>query len=80
MGDFPGDPVVKTSPSKAGGAGSKPGRGTENPASHKVQPEIKRLLQQVRKIGLKSKHNKGKKASREFTAMEQWEGQWMENY
>ena len=29
--DFPGGPVVKTSPSNAGGAGSIPGRGTEIP-------------------------------------------------
>ena len=29
--DFPGGPVVKTSPSKAGGAGSIPGRGAKIP-------------------------------------------------
>ena len=29
--DFPGSPVVKTSPSNAGGAGSIPGRGAEIP-------------------------------------------------
>ena len=29
--DFPGGPVVETSPSNAGGAGSTPGRGTEIP-------------------------------------------------
>ena len=28
-GDFPGGPVVKTSPSNAGGAGSIPGRGAK---------------------------------------------------
>ena len=30
-GDFPGSPVVTTSPSKAGGAGSISGQGTEVP-------------------------------------------------
>ena len=29
--DFPGGPVVKTSPSNAGGAGSIPGRGAKIP-------------------------------------------------
>ena len=29
--DFPGGPVVKTSPSNAGGAGSIPGQGTKIP-------------------------------------------------
>ena len=29
--DFHGDPVVKTSPSNAGGAGSSPGSGAESP-------------------------------------------------
>ena len=29
--DFPGAPVVKTSPSTTGGAGSIPGRGTKIP-------------------------------------------------
>ena len=31
FGDFPGSPVVKTSPSNAGGAGSIPGQGTKIP-------------------------------------------------
>ena len=31
MGGFPGGPVVKNPPSKAGDAGSIPGRGTEIP-------------------------------------------------
>ena len=31
MKDFPGSPVVKTSPSNAGGAGSLPGRGAKIP-------------------------------------------------
>ena len=42
--DFPGNPVVKTSPSKAGGAGSKPGRGSRisyaswpNKSKHKTE-------------------------------------------
>ena len=30
-GDFPGGPVVKTSPSNAAGAGSIPGRGAKTP-------------------------------------------------
>ena len=35
--DFPGSPVVKTSPSNAGGAGSIPGRGATIP--HALWPE-----------------------------------------
>ena len=31
LGDFPGGPVVKTSPSTTGGAGSIPGQGTKIP-------------------------------------------------
>ena len=37
FGDFPGSPVVKTSPSNAGGAGPTPGRGAG--ISHASQPE-----------------------------------------
>ena len=36
-GGFPGGPVVKTSPSSAGGAGSIPGWGTKIP--HASQPK-----------------------------------------
>ena len=35
--DFPGDPVVKTSPSNAGAAGSIPGQGAKIP--HVLQPK-----------------------------------------
>ena len=35
--DFPGGPVVKTSPSNAGGAGSIPGRGAKIP--HALWPK-----------------------------------------
>ena len=35
--DFPGGPVVKTSPSNAGGAGSIPGRGAKIP--HASRPK-----------------------------------------
>ena len=39
--DFPGGPVVKTSPSKAGGAGSIPGQGTKIPdAMEQLSPCI----------------------------------------
>ena len=37
VGDFPGSPVVKTSPSNAGGAGSIPGQGAKIP--HALRPE-----------------------------------------
>ena len=37
--DFPGGPVVKTSPSTAGGTGSIPGQGTKIP--HVSQPKNK---------------------------------------
>ena len=36
-GDFPGGPVVKTSPSNAGGAGSIPGWGAKIP--HALRPK-----------------------------------------
>jgi len=42
MGDFPGSPVVKTSPSNAGGAGSIPGEGAKIPhASNGIKPKHK---------------------------------------
>ena len=37
--DFPGGPVVKTSPSNAGGAGSNPSRGAKIP--HALWPKTK---------------------------------------
>ena len=37
LGDFPGGPVVETSPSSAGGAGLIPGRGAKIP--HAWQPK-----------------------------------------
>ena len=37
MGDFPGSPGIKTSPSNAGGAGLTPGWGAEIP--HASQPK-----------------------------------------
>ena len=39
LGDFPGSPVVKTSPSSAGGAGSIPGWGAK--ISHASWPKTK---------------------------------------
>ena len=41
--DFPGGPVVKTSPSNAGGAGSIPGWGAKIP--HASQPEKQNVKQ-----------------------------------
>ena len=42
MGDFLGSPVVKTSPSNAGGAGSIPGGGAKIPhASYGIKPKHK---------------------------------------
>ena len=41
--DFPGGPVVKTSPSKAGGAGSIPGRGAKIP--HASWPKKQNIKQ-----------------------------------
>ena len=37
--DFPGGPVIKTSPSNAGGVGSTPGQGTKIP--HSLGPKHK---------------------------------------
>ena len=42
-GDFPGGPVVKTSPSNAGGAGSIPGRGAKIP--HALRPKNQNIEQ-----------------------------------
>ena len=50
-GDFPGSPVLKTSPSTAGGVGSIPGWGTKIP--HALQPK-------------KSKHKKKKQYCDKF--------------
>ena len=41
--DFPGSPVVKTSPSNAGGVGSIPGRGAKIP--HASWPKTQNLKQ-----------------------------------
>ena len=41
--DFPGSPVVKTSPSNAGGAGSIPGRGAKIP--HASRPKNQNIKQ-----------------------------------
>ena len=41
--DFPGSPVVKTSPSSAGGAGLIPGRGAKIP--HASQPKNQNIKQ-----------------------------------
>ena len=38
--DFPGGPVVKISPSNAGGAGSIPGRGTKIPTCWKKKKKL----------------------------------------
>ena len=40
LGDFPGGPVVKNSPTNAGDLGSVPGWGTKEPTSHRAtKPE-----------------------------------------
>ena len=41
--DFPGGPVVKTSPSNAGGVGSIPGRGAKIP--HALRPKNQHIKQ-----------------------------------
>ena len=41
--DFPGSPVVKTSPSNAGGAGSIPGQGAKIP--HASRPKNQNIKQ-----------------------------------
>ena len=43
MGDFPGGPVVKTSPSNAGGVGSIAGRGGKIP--HASRPKNQNVKQ-----------------------------------
>ena len=43
-GDFPGGPVVKTSPSKAGGVGSIPGHGANIP--HALEAKKKQNIKQ----------------------------------
>ena len=43
QGDFPGSPVVKTSPSNAGGVGSIPGQGAKIP--HALQPNNQNIKQ-----------------------------------
>ena len=43
MRDFPGGPVVRASPSNAGGVGSIPGRGAK--ISHALQPKNQNIKQ-----------------------------------
>ena len=51
MGDFPGGPVVKSSPSNAGGAGSIPGQGAKIPhASWPKSQNIKKQKQYCNKF------------------------------
>ena len=45
--DFPGGPVVKTSPSNAGGAGLIPGPGGKTP--HPSQPKNENILVDLKK-------------------------------
>ena len=45
LGDFPDGPVVKTSPSNAGGVGSIPGQGAKiphasGPKTHNIKTEV----------------------------------------
>ena len=66
--DFPGGPVVKTSPSKAGGAGSIPGQGTKIPPA--LRPKNQNIKQSnIVKILIKTfkkgPHQKKKKKSKE---------------
>ena len=44
-GDFPGGPVVKTSPSNAGGVGSIPGQGVKIP--HASRPKNQNVKQKL---------------------------------
>ena len=64
-GDFPGSPVVKTSPFNAGGAGSIPGRGAKIPrASRPENQNIKKQKQYCNKFNKDVKigpHQKKKK-------------------
>ena len=62
--DFPGGPVVKTSPSKAGGAGSIPGQGTKIPLALwpknqniKKSNIVKNLINTLKKVHIKKKKN-----------------------
>ena len=48
-GDFPGGPVVKTSPSNAGGVGSIPGRGAKVP--HVSWPKEKETKNRTKNKG-----------------------------
>ena len=48
--DFPGSPVVKTSPSNAGGAGSIPGWGAKIPHASRPKNQNKKQKQHLNKF------------------------------
>ena len=45
--DFPGGPVVKTSPSSAGGAGSIPGQGAKIPQTSQLKKKTKHKTEAI---------------------------------
>ena len=64
--DFPGGPVVKTSPSKAGSAGSIPGQGTKIPPALRPKNQnikqsniVKILIKTFKKVHIKKKKIQG---------------------
>ena len=64
-GDFPGSPVVKTSPSNAGGVSSIPGQETKIP--HASQPKNKNIKNRINIVTSSTKtlemvHSKKKKS------------------
>ena len=66
FGDFPGGPVVKTSPSKAGGAGSIPDRGAKIPHASWPKKKNKKQKQNIKleDFGYLNQHLNPKRAQR----------------
>ena len=59
--DFPGSPVVKTSPSNAGGAGLIPGQGTKVPQASRPKNQNMKQKQYCKKFNKDLKKKKRKK-------------------
>ena len=50
LGNFPGGPVARTSPSNAGGVGSIPGRGTKTPHASQLKNQKRKQKQYCNKF------------------------------
>ena len=68
-GDFPGGPVIKTSPSNAGGAGSIPGQGAKIPHASWPKNQNRKQKQHCNKFNKDFKNGPQQKNLKKKTAL-----------